>query len=168
MHPTQPHRLYPNASASLSTGATASLSTGALAKLSTGLGNVRTTITDRKIATFDSNWDITGYTADIKSANDYFPGGMLMPGRQFNGTDYRFGYQGSEKDDEIKGIGNSYTTFFRQYDPIIIRWLSVDPVTASWESPYAAMKGNPARPRLQRGCTRLAFTMQKKFIFLQY
>ncbi|MBI1837891.1 MAG: hypothetical protein HYR91_11570 [Flavobacteriia bacterium] len=40
---------------------------------------------------------------------------------------YRFGYNGMEKDPEIKGEGNSYTTEFRQYDPRLGRWLSCDP-----------------------------------------
>jgi RHS repeat-associated protein len=32
-----------------------------------------------------------------------------------------------EKDPEIKGEGNSYTTEFRQYDPRLGRWMSCDP-----------------------------------------
>jgi len=30
---------------------------------------------------------------------------------------YRFGYQGSDKDNAVKGEGNSYSTFFIQLDP---------------------------------------------------
>jgi len=58
---------------------------------------------------------------------------------------YRYGYQGSEKDDEIKGEGNSYTTFYRQLDPRIGRWLSLDPKMAKYphESPYVSMGNNP-------------------------
>ncbi|MDC3220607.1 hypothetical protein OAT71_02215 [Flavobacteriales bacterium] len=51
-----------------------------------------------------------------------------MPGRSRNTDAYRYGYQGSEKDDEIAGNGNSYTTFFRQLDPRLGRWFSPDPV----------------------------------------
>jgi len=155
MHPTQPHRLYPNASASLSTGATASLNTGATASLNTGatvslntgatatlstratathntsLGNVRTTITDRKLATFN-NWNITGYTADITSANDYFPFGSEMPGRSYNSGDYRYGFNGKEKDDEVAGTGNQYDYGFRIYNPRLGRFLSVDPLSKSY------------------------------------
>jgi len=29
---------------------------------------------------------------------------------------YRYAFNGMEKDDEVKGSGNSYTTEFRQYD----------------------------------------------------
>jgi RHS repeat-associated protein len=58
---------------------------------------------------------------------------------------YRYGYQGSERDDEIKGNGNQYTTYFRGLDPRLGRWLSVDPKASSlpWQSPYCSMDNNP-------------------------
>jgi len=56
---------------------------------------------------------------------------------------YRYGYQGSEKDDEIKGSGNSYTTHFRLLDPRVGRWLSIDPKANAKESPYVSMGNNP-------------------------
>lgn len=70
---------------------------------------------------------------------------MQMPGRVSNSQDYRFGYNGMEKDKEIKGDGNSYTTEFRQYDPRLGRWLSLDPLMgelSEW-SPYVAFENNP-------------------------
>src|SRR5690554_7020950 len=39
---------------------------------------------------------------------------------------YRYGFNGMEKDDQIKGKENSYTTEIRQYDPRLGRWLSID------------------------------------------
>lgn len=66
-----------------------------------------------------------------------------MPNRSFVGTDYRYGYQGSEKDDEIKGNGNSYTTHYRHLDTRIGRWMSRDPKSTAFESPYASMNNNP-------------------------
>ena len=65
-----------------------------------------------------------------------------MAGRGFSGS-YRFGYQGSEKDNEISGDGNSYTTEFRQLDPRLGRWFSVDPVFQLWQSPYTSMDNDP-------------------------
>lgn len=56
---------------------------------------------------------------------------------------YRFGYQGSEKDNEFKGEGNSYTTEFRQLDTRLGRWLSVDPVIQPWQSSYCSMDDSP-------------------------
>lgn len=50
-----------------------------------------------------------------------------------------------ESDDEVKGQGNSYTTEYRQYDPRIARWTSLDPefMNFPWQSPYAAFDNNP-------------------------
>lgn len=50
-----------------------------------------------------------------------------------------------EKDDEAKGVGNSYTSHFRQYDPRLGRWLSIDPEATSFEdmSPYNSMANSP-------------------------
>jgi len=67
---------------------------------------------------------------------------MEMAGRGFSGS-YRFGYQGSEKDNEVSGDGNSYTTEFRQLDPRLGRWFSVDPVFQPWQSPYTSMDNDP-------------------------
>ena len=58
---------------------------------------------------------------------------------------YRYGYNGMECDDENKGSGNSYTTEFRQYDPRLGKWLSLDPMASSfpWQSPYCSFDNNP-------------------------
>jgi hypothetical protein len=44
--------------------------------------------------------------AQIMLLADYFPYGMQMPGRSYNSTQYRYGFGGMEKDDEIAGSGN--------------------------------------------------------------
>lgn len=59
------------------------------------------------------------------------------------GTGYVFGFNGMMKDNEVNGSGNSYTTFFRQYDPRIARWLSTDPIQHHQFSPYVAFDDNP-------------------------
>ena len=61
------------------------------------------------------------------------------------GERFRYGYQGSEKDNEVKGEGSSYTTEFRQLDPRLGRWLTIDPKASSmpWQSPYCSMDNNP-------------------------
>ena len=88
---------------------------------------------------------IAYYTPDMISYSHYLPFGQVMPNRHGNDNQYRYGYQGSEKDDEIKGNGNSYTTEFRQLDPRLGRWLSIDPLSAKYPgmSPYNSMNNNP-------------------------
>jgi RHS repeat-associated protein len=58
---------------------------------------------------------------------------------------YSFSFNGKENDKEVIGSGNSYTTEFRQYDPRLGRWLSIDPQFRNypWQSPYAAFDNNP-------------------------
>jgi RHS repeat-associated protein len=81
--------------------------------------------------------------AQIMLLADYYPFGMLMPGRSFNSGDYRYGFNGMEKDDEIAGSGNSYTAEYWQYDSRLGRRWNVDPITYPWQSSYAAFNNNP-------------------------
>ena len=63
-----------------------------------------------------------------------------MPGRQFqSASGYRYGFQGQEKDDEIKGVGNSVNYKYRMHDPRLGRFFSVDPLASKYphNSPYA-------------------------------
>ncbi|MEY3199975.1 MAG: hypothetical protein RJA13_1933 [Bacteroidota bacterium] len=83
--------------------------------------------------------------ASIRNISDYSPFGVQLAERTISGDGYRFGFMGFERDNEVKGNGNSYTTEFRQYDPRLGRWLSVDPLAhkfAGW-SPYVAFADNP-------------------------
>ena len=78
------------------------------------------------------------YDPQLLSSTDYFPFGMPMAERNFVGG-YRYGFQGQEGDDEMAGDGNSVFFKYRIHDPRIGRFLSVDPLTASYphNSPYA-------------------------------
>ncbi len=51
---------------------------------------------------------------------------------------YRYGFQGQEKDDEIKGPGNSVNFKFRVHDPRLGRFLSIDPLAPEYphNGPY--------------------------------
>src|SRR5690606_599644 len=53
---------------------------------------------------------------------------MLQPGSHANTADYRYGFQGQEMDDEIKGEGNSINYKYRMHDPRVGRFFSVDPL----------------------------------------
>ena len=81
----------------------------------------------------------------IRNVSDYSPFGVSLDGRTIEGDGYRYGYQGSERDDEAKGRGNSYTTFYRQLDPRVGRWFSVDPLFSKYpaQSPYLSYLNNP-------------------------
>ena len=68
-----------------------------------------------------------------------------MPNRHFSSSDYRYGFNGMEKDDEMKSNGNSYDFGARMYDPRLARWSSVDPIAVKYsgKSPYNAISNNP-------------------------
>lgn len=111
------------------------------------LGNIVTTISDRKlpvdVATVDGIIDY--FVPDILTASDYYAFGATMPGRNYNSTDYRYGFNNKEKDDEIKGSGNSYDFGDRMYDPRLGRWSSVDWKSHKYPhvSPYIFALDNP-------------------------
>lgn len=117
-------------------------------EMSNHLGSVLTVIRDIKNTYSSAGAGATqGYRVAISSVADYSPYGVQLDMRTQSTEDFRFGYQGSENDIEIKDAGNSYTTHFRQLDPRIGRWLTIDPKgsTMPWQSPYNSMDGNPIR-----------------------
>ena len=99
-------------------------------ELSNHLGNVLATITDKKKGVDEnSNGIVDYYDADVSSAQDYYPFGMVMPGRNWSSSTYRYGFNGKENDNEVKGTGNQQDYGMRIYDPRLGRFLSVDPLT---------------------------------------
>jgi RHS repeat-associated protein len=106
------------------------------------LGNVLVTVSDRKLGV-DNNTDgiVEYYTADVLTSQDYYSFGMVQPGRSFNSSDSRYGFQGQEKDPEIaEGI---YTAEYWEYDSRLARRWNTDPLPqASW-SPYSVLNCNP-------------------------
>ena len=81
----------------------------------------------------------TASRADLTLATDYYPFGAAMPGRSFSEGEYRFGFQGQEKDDELKGEGNSINYKYRMHDARIGRFFAVDQLAPEypWNSTYA-------------------------------
>ena len=82
--------------------------------------------------------ELTSKSSKIKGrSSELF--GMQQPGRSFSSNSYRYGFQGQEKDDEIKGSGNSLEFLFRIYDPRLGKFLSTDPLEGEypWNSAYA-------------------------------
>jgi RHS repeat-associated protein len=66
-----------------------------------------------------------------------------MIAKAFNSNNYRYGFNGQEKDDEIAGSGNSYTAEYWQYDSRLGRRWNIDPVFKEHESPFATFANNP-------------------------
>jgi RHS repeat-associated protein len=85
------------------------------------------------------------YEATVVMKSDYYPFGMQMPGRTATPDNYRFGYNGMEKDPEMKGDGNSYDYGARMYDPRLGRWFTQDPLKAMYPSmsPYCYALNTP-------------------------
>jgi RHS repeat-associated protein len=99
----------------------------------------------------DENGDavIDYYKAEVLTAQDYYAFGMIMPGRTYSnaGAKYKYGFNGKENDNEVKGDGNQQDYGMRIYDPRLGRFLSVDPLTKSypWNSPYSYAEGDVIR-----------------------
>jgi RHS repeat-associated protein len=77
---------------------------------------------------------VSSFLPDVLAYNDYYPFGMLVPNRHKSSSAYRYGFQGQEKDDELKGEGNSLNYTFRMHDPRVGRFFAVDPLFKSY--PY--------------------------------
>jgi RHS repeat-associated protein len=95
------------------------------------LGNVISVVSDRKLPVALAGFPTTvdRFVADLLSSTDYYAFGAPMPGRQFNNGSYRFGFNGKENDNEVKGTGNQQDYGFRIYDPRLGKFLSVDPIS---------------------------------------
>ena len=63
------------------------------------------------------------------------------------GDAYRFGFNGQEKDDEVKGNGNSLDYGARIYDPRIARWTALDVYARKYAalSPFAYSANSPIK-----------------------
>ena len=75
----------------------------------------------------------------IRNISDYSPFGVLLAERTVEGAFYRNGFQGQERDDEVKGEGNCWDFRYRGYNPRIGRFNQTDPLSAGYPSnnPYA-------------------------------
>ena len=57
---------------------------------------------------------------------------MMMPGREYQAQPSRFGFNGKENDNDVKGFGNQLDFGARIYDSRIGKFLSVDPMARSY------------------------------------
>lgn len=101
------------------------------------LGDVTVIVNDRKLV----------LAASVRQATDYYSFGMSMPGRNSK-TDknYRYGFNGAERDDEVRDEDGAYNFTGRSiYDPRLARFVSVDPLWRSFfaVSPYSFGNNSP-------------------------
>jgi RHS repeat-associated protein len=70
---------------------------------------------------------------------------MVMPQRSIISGSYRYGFNGKENDNDVKGSGNQQDYGMRVYDPRLGRFLSVDPLVQEypWYSPYQFSGNSP-------------------------
>ncbi len=130
-------------------------------ELANHLGNVLAVVSDRKVpkGTGASNSPTLYFDPDVLSAQDYYAFGQIMPGRygrllpSASGSTfvigqsgaYRYGFNGKESDNEIKGFGNEQDYGNRVYDPRVARFLSVDPIANEYPelTPYQFASNSP-------------------------
>ncbi|KAB2892937.1 MAG: hypothetical protein F9K28_10715 [Bacteroidetes bacterium] len=109
-------------------------------ELTDHLGNVRATVTD---VVNDHSGDLD---AELSTRTDYYPFGMIMGGRNSSADDaHRYGFNGKENDNEVKGEGVQQDYGFRIYDARVARFLSVDPLEKEYPfvSAYANTLNSP-------------------------
>ena len=141
--------------------------------LSAGLGNVLAVVSDRKIEHDEryafavgggykyengayhldaagsfaqlsaADGIISSYVAEVISATDYYAFGAPMPSRSWQGGEYRFGFNGQEKDNEVAGTGNIMTAEFWEYDARLGRRWNMDPVLKVELSSFGCFSNNP-------------------------
>jgi RHS repeat-associated protein len=84
------------------------------------------------------------YAMTLEPSFKVMQGGLYRSENSSAGA-YRFGFNGQEKDDEVKGEGNSLDYGARIYDPRLGRFLSTDPLQKKYPdlSPYHFSGNNP-------------------------
>jgi RHS repeat-associated protein len=118
-----------------------------LFELSNHLGNVMVVLSDWKKGVRNSSdtTKVLYYKGEVVSATDYYAFGMPIPFRIYNNDKYRYGFNGKENDNEVKGTGNSLDYGARVYDPRVGRFLSMDALHAKHAdmTPYHNATNNP-------------------------
>jgi RHS repeat-associated protein len=104
-------------------------------EFSNHLGNVLAVFCDVKVP-LDNNTDgtVDAYRVCLQNVTDYSPFGAALDGRTIENDFYRRGFNGMEKDDELKGSGNSYDFGARMYDSRVGRFLSLDAFASKFAS----------------------------------
>ena len=114
-------------------------------ELTNHLGNINVVLTDKRVPVCNAD-TVTYYTADVVSANDYSPFGAPLAGRtwySYTISQYRFHFNGQEKDDQVSGTGNILSATFWEYDSRLGRRWNLDPKPTIGISDYACFANSP-------------------------
>ena len=88
---------------------------------------------------------------------------MVMPGRKYQAATglYRYGFNGKENDNDVKGEGNQQDYGMRIYDPRLGRFLSVDPIAERYPmlTPYQFASNRPVDGVDLDGLEYLTYTL---------
>ncbi len=71
---------------------------------------------------------------------------MLMPGRKYAASElYKYGFNGKDNDNEVKGEGNQQDYGLRIYDPRLGKFVSLDPISQKYPelTPYQFASNRP-------------------------
>lgn len=100
------------------------------------LGNVRSTV---------ASVLLPGGQANVLSYNNYYAFGSQQPYRNNYTSGYTFGFNGKEKKDDWRGVGNSYDFGARNFDARIGRFIMIDPIAKMYPegSPYEFAANRP-------------------------
>src|SRR6185436_5151968 len=109
-------------------------------ELSNHLGNVLSTISDKKIG-HDNSGAVDYYIAEVLSQNDYYPFGMIEPARKYEAKSYRYSVNGQEKERDINN--NVTSAEFWMYDSRVGRRWNLDPKPTVAISPYSTFYDSP-------------------------
>jgi RHS repeat-associated protein len=115
-----------------------------LYELSNHLGNVLTVISDMKVPVGNEATGVLEYyNPHIISVTDYSPFGVALSARTWSEQEYRFGFNGKDKESEFNS--GAYDFGARIHDARLGRWMSVDEVRflqPGW-TPYRYCFNNP-------------------------
>lgn len=117
-------------------------------ELSDWLGNIRVVVNDRKTAVNTGSVTVS-YMPQVVSVTDYYSFGSSIEERSYDPVKpkYRFGFNGHEKDDEVKGEGNCLSFGDYGYDTRVGNRWSIEPKFMKYPywSSYLVFGRNPIK-----------------------
>jgi RHS repeat-associated protein len=80
-----------------------------------------------------------------KENENYYPFGMVEPGRSFTLQSFDYGFNNKLNDNDVEGLGNSYDFNSREFNSRLSRFVSIDPDNKKYPStgPYTFTLDNP-------------------------